>query len=75
MSEKNEQTFEQSLERIREIVTDLEGGELNLEDSIQQFREGSSLIDHTRKLIADAEMRVKVLNEESVASQPEPEDD
>lgn len=72
MSERNEQTFEQSLERIREIVTDLEGGELNLEDSIQQFREGSTLIDHARKLIVDAEMRVKVLNEEAEAESVEP---
>ena len=63
MSEQIEQTFEQSLERIREIVTELEAGEQSLEDSIQQFREGSTLIEHARKLIADAEMRVKVLNE------------
>lgn len=65
MSEKNEQSFEQSLERIREIVGELEGGELSLEDSIQQFREGSTLIDHARKLIADAELRVKVLSDEA----------
>ena len=70
MSEQNEQTFEQSLERIREIVTDLEGGEQSLEDSIEQFREGSTLIEHARKLIADAEMRVKVLNEEAEATEP-----
>lgn len=63
MNEQNEQTFEQSLERIREIVTELEGGDVSLEESIQQFREGSTLIDHARKLIADAELRVKVLNE------------
>lgn len=73
MSEQNEQTFEQSLERIREIVTDLEGGELNLEDSIQQFREGSTLIDHARKIITDAEMRVKVLSEEAEAAEPNDE--
>lgn len=71
MSEKNKQTFEQSLDRIREIVTGLEGGELNLEDSILQFREGSDLIDHARTLIADAEMRVKVLSEEAEATEPE----
>lgn len=69
MSDKNEQTFEQSLERIREIVGELEGGELSLEDSIQQFREGSTLIDHARKLIADAELRVKVLSEEAETSE------
>lgn len=73
MSEKNEQTFEQSLERIREIVGDLEGGELSLEDSIQQFREGSTLIDHARKLIADAELRVKVLSEKAEATEHDDE--
>lgn len=57
-------TFEESLEKIRAIVDELEGGELSLEASIEKFREGSALLDHSRKLIADAEMRVKVLTEE-----------
>lgn len=69
MSKKKEQSFEQSLERIREIVGELEGGELSLEDSILQFREGSTLIDHARTLITDAEMRVRVLTEEAEASE------
>lgn len=56
-------TFEESLEKIRTIVTELEGGELSLEASIEKFREGSALLDHSRRLIADAEMRVKVLTE------------
>lgn len=65
MTKQNGESFEQSLERIREIVGKLEGGELSLEDSIEQFREGSTLIDHARKLITDAELRVKVLTEEA----------
>lgn len=60
-------TFEQSLERIREIVTELESGELSLEDSISKFREGSTLLDHARRLIADAELRVRVLADEAEA--------
>lgn len=69
MTETKDQTFEQSLERIHEIVGELEGGELSLEDSIKQFREGSTLIDHARKLIADAELRVKVLGEDAGSSE------
>lgn len=69
MTEKNEQSFEDSLERIREIVGELEGGELSLEDSITCFREGSTLIDQARKLIADAELRVRVLTEEAEANE------
>lgn len=73
MTDETEQTFEQSLERIRTIVTELEGGELNLEDSISRFREGSTLIDHARKLITDAEMRVRVLTEEAAMHEHEDE--
>lgn len=62
-------TFEESLEKIRTIVDELEGGELSLEASIEKFREGSALLDHSRKLIADAEMRVKVLTEEDPESE------
>ena len=58
MTEKKDQSFEDSLERIREIVGELEGGELSLEDSITCFREGSTLIDQARKLIADADARL-----------------
>lgn len=56
-------TFEQSLEKIREIVTELEGGELSLEESIEKYRNGSALIEQTRKLIADAEVRITELTQ------------
>ena len=57
-------TFEESLERIRAIVEDLEGGELSLDASIEKFREGSALLNHARKLINEAELRVRVLTED-----------
>ncbi len=69
MTDEKDQNFEQSLERIRTIVTELEGGELSLEDSISRFKEGSTLIDHARKLITDAEMRVRVLTEEAAINE------
>ncbi|HLU35398.1 MAG TPA: exodeoxyribonuclease VII small subunit [Thermomicrobiales bacterium] len=58
----DEMTFEETIERIREIVSDLEGGQLSLEDSIEKYREGSKLIEHTRQLIADAELRISELS-------------
>lgn len=60
-------TFEESLERIRAIVDDLESGELSLDDSIEKFREGSALLGHARKLINEAELRVRVLTEDEGA--------
>ena len=55
-------SFEESLDKIRTIVTELEGGQLSLEESIEKYRDGSKLIDHTRSLIADAELRITELN-------------
>ena len=65
MNSKNstsEVTFEESLEKIRTIVTELESGQLSLEDSIEKYRDGSRLIEHTRQLIADAELRISELS-------------
>lgn len=64
MNKELDVTFEESLEQIRTLVDQLEGGELSLEDSIDKFREGSALLDHARKLINEAEMRVRVLSED-----------
>lgn len=66
MDKQLDTTFEESLEQIRALVEKLEGGELSLEDSIDKFREGSTLVDHARKLINEAEMRVRVLTENEV---------
>jgi exodeoxyribonuclease VII small subunit len=61
-------TFEAALEQIRTIVTDLEGGQLSLEESIEKYRDGSKLIEQTRRHIADAELRITELS-----AAPEPD--
>lgn len=54
-------SFEASLERIREIVSALESGELSLEESIETYREGAGLIERARKTIDEAELRISEL--------------
>ena len=44
MNKKNEKTFEDALQRLEEIAQLLENEETPLEDSIQLFEEGLSLI-------------------------------
>ncbi len=63
MAETSSMDFEASLERIRAIVTELERGDLTLEESILRYREGAELLDGARNLIADAELRIRVLTE------------
>lgn len=64
MTQESDLTFEVALERIHEIVTALESGELSLDDSIQTFKDGSELLEAARKMIADAELRITVLADE-----------
>jgi exodeoxyribonuclease VII small subunit len=61
-AEEEKLSFEASLEKIRTIVTEIEGGQLSLEEAIEKYRDGSKLIDHTRSLILDAELRISELN-------------
>lgn len=54
-------SFEQSLSSLQDIVAQLEGGALTLEETIALFRHGSDLAAHCQRLIADAELRITEL--------------
>ena len=51
-------SFEQSLERLEEIVGHLEKGELPLNDSLTLFEEGTGLITSCAKMLDAAEQKV-----------------
>lgn len=55
-------SFEASLERLHEIVTQLEAGELTLDDTIARFQEGSALAQHCLQVIDAAELKVSELS-------------
>lgn len=50
--------FEQSLQRLDEIVKSLEGGEAPLDESLNLFDEGIKLIKSCGKTLDEAEQRV-----------------
>lgn len=58
MNEKN-QTFEQNMARLEQIVRAMERGEVALEESLALFREGTDLVAQCGKLLDDAELQVK----------------
>jgi len=55
--------FEESMKRLEEIVRELEGKDLSLEESIAKFEEGVKLGKICRELLEKAETRIKVLVE------------
>lgn len=50
--------FEQSLQRLDEIVRHLEKGDLPLSDSLALFEEGTGLLTSCSKMLDDAEQKV-----------------
>ena len=62
MSEKVD--FEKSMERLEIIVGELEEGEFALEDSLKKFEEGLLLGNQCKKVLEDAEQRIKKLVED-----------
>ncbi|MGD9899976.1 MAG: exodeoxyribonuclease VII small subunit [Calditrichaceae bacterium] len=61
MSQKK-MTFESALQRLEEIVQQVESGESSLDDSLKMFEEGSKLIKFCLKSLDAAEKKIQVLN-------------
>ena len=53
--------FEKALSRLETIVTELEAGELSLDDSLRIFEEGVKLSKACLKMLDDAERKVEIL--------------
>lgn len=58
----NEQlNYEQALDKLKQVVDQLERGSLGLERSLQLFEEGIGLVSHCDEKLRVVEERVKVL--------------
>jgi len=55
------QSFEDSMDRLEAIVTQLEKGECGLDQSLKLFEEGAKLSLQCEKLLDQAEQRVDLL--------------
>ena len=55
--------FESSLLELEAIVSQMESGNLPLEQSINAYKRGSSLLQSCQKSLSDAEQQVRILTE------------
>ena len=58
MAAKKQPDFEQAMNRLSEIVKQLEQGEVPLAESLALFEEGTALIAGCSKLLDEAEQKV-----------------
>ncbi len=82
-------SFEESIESLTEIVGKIEQGEIPLQESLEQYERGMSLIKHCRGILQKAEKRIEKISAErdekeydddagveaAGAAENEPEDD
>ena len=65
MAAKKSYPFEQSLEKLEQLVERMEEGDLSLEDSLKTFEEGIKLTRECQQALVKAEQKVKLLIEEN----------
>ena len=58
MNQQN-QTFEQNMLRLEQIVRAMERGDVALEESLKLFQEGTELVRSCQKLLDEAQLQVK----------------
>lgn len=58
MKKTEKLSFEDSMQRIEEIVRALEKGDKSLDDALGLFEEGTALIKGASKMLEEAEQRV-----------------
>lgn len=58
MNKKN-QSFEENMQRLEQIVRAMERGDVALEESLMLFQEGTKLVESCGKLLDEAELQVK----------------
>jgi len=59
--EDTELNFSQALQRLESLLGQLESGEVELEEAMELFEQGSALAERCRKMLANAEQRLEEL--------------
>lgn len=52
-------TFEESMQRLEQIVRAMERGDVPLEESLKLFQEGTELVKNCNQLLNEAQLQVK----------------
>ena len=57
-------SFEKAMEKLEDIVSSLEKGNLNLEDSLKAYQEGVKLSEYCNNILEDAEGKISMIMKE-----------
>ncbi len=54
-------SFEEQIQELEKIISELENGNLNLDDSVVKFEEGMKISKECNKMLEDAEKKITIL--------------
>lgn len=64
MVPKKVESYEETMEKLENIVADMENSELSLSESMKNYEEGIKLCNLLYKTLNEAEGKVKILTEQ-----------
>ena len=67
MAENKSSSFESSLDRLRQVVGELEGESVDLERSVELFKEGRTLVARCEALLKNAEETLRAADGNAAA--------
>ena len=59
--ENMSKSFEEKMEDLEKIVSELEKGDLNLDDSVSKFEQGIKISKECSKILEEAEKKITIL--------------
>ena len=59
------ENFEESMKKLETIVTELENGNLNLDESVKKFEEGMKIAKQCNNILENAEKKITILLEKN----------
>ena len=60
-----ENNFEDKMQELEKVVTDLEKGDMNLDEALTKFEDGMKLSKECNKMLENAEKKITILLEEN----------
>ena len=57
------QHFEAALSELETIISQMESGQMPLQQSLTSYKRGSELLSFCQKALADVEQQIRILNE------------
>lgn len=61
---KEKQTYEEALEELEEIISKLEEGNLDLDESLDEFQQGIELYKYCNNILKKVDGKIKIILEQ-----------